>query len=53
VQRAVGNRMLPKAGRTGPSTVKFVERTVLAIVLLTALRVLPNGISLHSIFMPS
>jgi hypothetical protein len=53
VQLAVGNAMLLKAGRTGPGTVKFHYRTMLAIVALTLLHVLLNGISLHSFFRAS
>ena len=53
VQLAVGNTLLLKAGRTGPGTVKFHHRTMLAIVTLTTLHVLLTGISLHSIFRAS
>jgi hypothetical protein len=49
VQLGVGNWMVFKAGRAGPGTVKFHYRTMLAIVTFTALHVLLNGISLHSI----
>lgn len=53
VQLAVGNGMLLKAGRTAPGTVKCDHRTMLAIVTLTVLHVLLNGIGLHSILRPS
>jgi hypothetical protein len=53
VQLAVGNTMLLAAGRTGAGTVKFHYRTMLAIVALTVVHVLLNGISLHSILRAS
>jgi hypothetical protein len=53
VQLGVGHWMWLKAGRAGRGAVKFHHWTMLAIVTLTALHVLLNGISLHSILRAS
>ena len=50
VQLGIGNWMLLKVGRPGSRAVRFHHRTMLAIVTLTTLHVILNGISLHSIF---
>ncbi len=41
------------SGRVGPGAVEFHHGTMLAVVGLTALHVLLNGNSLHSIFRAS
>lgn len=53
VQLALGHRLLAGAGRAARGTVRFHRWTMVAIVGLTAVHVLLNSVSLHSIFRAS